>query len=417
MLKYTKFTFTISCAVTGLLLLMGSVAAQDWTQWRGAQRDGAVSNFTAPPVWPKELTRKWKTPVGSGFSSPLVAQQRVYVHTRDDEKGLELVTCLNLNDGKTVWQQSYPVVFNKNQYAVKMGKGPNSTPILHDGRLYTLGMTAILSSFDAQTGKLLWRKDFSQQVDTSKLFCGTAMSPLIEQGTVIVHIGDDRKGAIIAFDAKSGAERWRWDGDGPGYASPVVCNFGGTKQLVTLTDKSVVGLAAAGGKLLWKMPFPDEWNENIATPVAYQDLLLISGIRRGTWAIRVAKKGEQWTPEQVWENKTVALYMNSPVLMGNLLFGLSHLRKGQLFCLDAQTGKVLWTTEGREGDNAAILKAGDTLFVLTSDAALIVTKKSEQKFEALAKYQVADSPTWSHPVITRDGVLIKDTGHVALWSF
>lgn len=407
-----------------ILALLGSmmtltltVMAQDWTQWRGAQRDGAVSGFAAPKVWPKALTLKWKMPVGGGFSSPLVAHNRVYLHTRDEEKGLEVVTCLNLSDGKTVWQESYPAAFAKNQYAVKMGKGPNSTPVLDDGKLYTLGVTAILSSFDAKSGKLLWRKDYSQQVDTSKLFCGTAMSPVVEQGAIIVHVGDDRKGSLVAFDAKTGAERWRWDGDGPGYASPVTVTFGGTKQLVTQTDKSVVGVAITDGKLLWKMPFPDEWNENIVTPVVYQDLLILSGIRRGTLAVRVSPKNGQWVTEQVWSNKGVAMYMNSPVLIDHLLFGFSHLRKGQVFCLDARSGATLWTTEGREGENAVFLKSGELLFLLTNDGSLTVAKKNDQKLELVAKYQVADAPTWSHPVILGKQVLVKDAAAVTLWSF
>lgn len=413
MIRTSGFIPALLCAA----LASSPVAlAQDWTQWRGAQRDGAASNFVAPNVWPKTLTLKWKVPVGGGFSSPLVAQDRVYLHTRDEEKGLEVVSCLSFNDGRTIWQQSYPATFAKNQYAVKMGKGPNSTPVLHDGKLYTLGVTAILSSFEAKTGKLLWRKDYSQQIDTSKLFCGTAMSPLIEQGAVIVHVGDDRKGSLIAFDAKSGAERWRWDGDGPGYASPIVVTFGGTRQLVTQTDKSVVGVAVSDGKLLWKLPFPDEWNENIVTPIVYQDLLILSGIRRGTLAIKVAQKNGQWATEQVWNNNGVAMYMNSPVLIDHLLFGLSHLRKGQFFCLDARTGATLWTTEGREGENASLLTSGELLFLLTNDGSLTVAKKSEQKLEPAAKYQVADSSTWSHPVIMGKQILVKDAAAVTLWS-
>jgi outer membrane protein assembly factor BamB len=398
------------------LLFLSPTVAQDWTQWRGARRDGAAINFAAPNVWPKSLTLKWKVLTGSGFSSPLVAQNRIYLHTRDEEKGLEVVTCLDINDGKTVWQESYPATFAKNQYAVKMGKGPNSTPVLYDGKLFTLGVTAILSSFDAKSGKLLWRKDYSQQVDTSKLFCGTAMSPVVEQGAVIVHVGDDREGSIIAFDAKSGAEKWRWDGDGPGYASPIVVTFGGTKQLVTQTDKSVVGIATGDGKLLWKMPFPDEWNENIVTPIVYQDMLILSGIRRGTLAVKVTQKNNQWTTEQAWNNKGVAMYMNSPVLIDHLLFGFSHLRKGQFFCLDARTGATLWTTEGREGENAAIVKSGELLFLLTNDGALTVAKKNEQKLEPLAKYQVANSQTWSYPVLLGKQILVKDGTAVTLWS-
>jgi len=108
--------------------------------------------------------------------------------------------------------------------------------------------------------------------------------------------------------------------------------------------------------------------------------------------------------------------MNSPVLEGDHLFGMSSKRKGQYFCLEAATGKVLWATEGREGFNASILSAKDALLILTSDASLIVAKKSAKGFEQVAKYSVADSATYAHPVAMGKRILIKDDAGMALWS-
>ena len=399
--------------VTFLVFGAQVVAAQEWTQWRGANRDGVVKNFDAPATWPKTLTRAWKVEVGEGFSSPVAAGRRVYLHTRKGEQ--EIVSALDLETGKTLWTNSYATPFNKNQYAVEMGKGPNSTPLLHEGRLYTLGVTAILSAFDAQTGELKWRKDFSAQVDTSKLFTGTAMSPVVEKGLVIVHVGDDRGGSVIAFDAATGKERWAWKGDGPGYASPIVVDLAGGRQVVTLTDKSVVGLAADSGKLLWKMPFPDEWNENIVTPVLYGKTLILSGVRKGTMAVEIVKGASGLEAKQIWHNPKVAMYMSSPVLDGDYLYGMSHLRKGQFFCLNAKTGELLWATEGREGPNASVLSAGNVLLFLTEDAELIVASKSRKSFEPLARYTVADAGTWAHPVVLGKQILIKDNTSLALW--
>ncbi|HET9528731.1 MAG TPA: PQQ-binding-like beta-propeller repeat protein, partial [Blastocatellia bacterium] len=380
--------------------------AQEWAQWRGPNRDGVVSSFLSPASWPKALTLKWKTAVGGGYSSPLLAGTRVYIHTRQDDN--EVVQCLDLASGKSLWRTSYPAPFAKNQYAVKMGKGPNSTPVLYRDKLYTLGVTAVLSCFDAKSGALKWRKDYSKQIDTSKLFCGTAMSPVIENGMVIAHVGDDRQGWLVAFDAETGNERWKWEGDGPGYASPIVAELEGARQVVTLTDKSVIAVAADSGKLLWKMPFPDEWNENIVTPVLYKKTLIVSGVRQGTRALKITRAGDKWTATELWHNPKIAMYMSSPVLDGDYLYGLSHLRKGQFFCLDARTGELVWATEGREGANAAVLNTGKHLVFLTDDADLIVANKSAKGFESVAKYQTADSPTWAHPVIWGKQILIKD---------
>ena len=397
-----------------LLLQPAGVFAQEWNQWRGADRNGAVLNFSTPAAWPKTLTQKWKTPVGSSYSSPVVAQSRVYVHTRRDDN--EVVTCLDWRTGKVIWSQSYAAPFAKNQYAVKMGKGPNSTPVVFAGRLYTLGVTAILSCFDARTGALVWRKDYSQSVDTSKLFCGTAMSPVVDNGALIAHVGDDRKGRVIAFDAASGKEKWQWEGDGPGYASPIVVELEGARQIVTLTDKSVVGIATADGKLLWKFPHPDEWNENIITPVLHGKNLILSGVRQGTRAIKVTNAGGEWKAVQLWHNPRVAMYMSSPVLDGDYLYGLSTLKKGQYFCLDARSGETLWATEGREATNAVLLGSKTFFFSLTDAADLIVAAKSVKGFEPVARYTVADSPTWSHPIILGNQILVKDEANLTMWS-
>lgn len=402
--------FLFSLVVCGVQ----SAGAQEWAQWRGAARDGVVKTFAAPAAWPKELKRNWKVPTGGGYSSPLVSGGRVFLHTRQEEQ--EVVSAFDLATGKTIWSKPYPAPFSKNQYAIKMGKGPNSTPVLHAGNLYTLGVGAILSAFDAKTGELKWRKDFSAQIDTSKMFCGTAMSPVVEKGLLIVHVGDDRGGQVIAFDAATGSEKWKWQGDGPGYSSPIVVDLAGARQVVTLTDKSVVGLAADTGKLLWKTAFTDEWNENIVTPILYGKTLIVSGIRQGTKSFEIVKTAAGHEAKQLWHNPQVAMYMSSPVLDGDYLYGLSSQRKGQYFCLDAKTGQIVWATEGRDGNQAAVLSAGGVLLFLTADADLIVAAKSRKGFEPLARYRVADAATWAHPAVFGKQILVKDEAALSLWS-
>jgi outer membrane protein assembly factor BamB len=412
-MKTTARTRVLFCCLS-LVCLVQSARAQDWSQWRGPNRDGVVRDFAAPTVWPEKLKLVWKTEVGSGYSSPVVSKDRAWIHTRKGEE--ETVSCLDLKTGKIVWSKNYPVAFAKNQYATQMGKGPHSTPVLYDGKLFTLGVTAILSCFDAATGDLKWRKDLGP-TDQSKLFCGTAFSPVVDQGNLIVYAGDDIKGGVmLALDPATGRERWKWTGEGPGYASPIVVELEGARQIVTMTDKSVIGVEAKTGKLLWRLAWPDEWNENIVTPTLYKNLLILSGVRKGTVAVQVTKNGAEWTTKEVWRNPEIAMYMNSPALEGDHLFGMSSKRKGQYFCLEAATGKVLWATEGRGGFNASILNTKDALLILNSDANLIVAKKSAKGFEQVAKYSVADSATHAHPVIVGKRILVKDDAAMALWS-
>jgi outer membrane protein assembly factor BamB len=297
-----------------------------------------------------------------------------------------------------------------------MAKGPFSTPLVSDDRLFTLGTSAVLSSFDAATGALKWRKDWSKEIDTSRLFTGTAMSPILDNGLLIVHVGDDDGGAVRALDPGTGDEKWALPGHGPGYASPIVTVVGGVRHLVTMTDKAVLGIDAQSGRQLWTIPFPDEWNENIVTPVVAGGVLIVSGTRKGTFGYRLEQSGTQWTTRQLWNNTDLPMYMSSPVVDGNLVYGFGSKRKGQLFCIDAETGVAKWTTEGRGGTNAALQSAGPNLVVLTTDGELLVVRRTPEKYEEMKRYKLAESQTWAHPVLVPGGVLIRDATELTLWS-
>ena len=395
-----------------LLCASQAVGAQ-WAQWRGPNRDAVVPAANVPASWPDKPTLKWKQPVGEGYSSPVVDRGLVFVHSRQDPE--EIVTAFDLGSGKTVWRATYPAPFTKNPYATQMSKGPFSTPVVANGRLFTLGVSAILSSFDATTGALKWRKDFSKSVDTAKLFTGTAMSPIIANGLLIVHVGDDRAGAFRAFDPETGAEKWSLPGHGPGYASPLVVRTT-PPQFVTLTDSAVVGVDVQSGKLLWSLPFPDEWHENVVTPVMAGNVLVISGTRKGTFGYRLEQAAGKWAPVQLWHNPDLPMYLSTPVADGSMLFGFSNKRKGQLFCLDAKTGKAAWTSEGRVASSASLLSAGPNLLVLTTDGELIILRRNSEKYEELRRYELSSSPVWAHPVLLRDAIVVRDAESIGVWS-
>jgi outer membrane protein assembly factor BamB len=144
---------------------------------------------------------------------------------------------------------------------------------------------------------------------------------------------------------------------------------------------------------------------------------VVSGTRKGTFGYRLEKTGSDWTPREVWHNTDLPMYMSSPVVDGAFVYGFGSKRKGQLFCLDAQTGTAKWATEGRAGTNAAIQSAGPNLVVLTTEGELLVVRRSPEKFEELRRYKVAETQTWAHPVLVAGGVVIRDADSVALWSW
>jgi outer membrane protein assembly factor BamB len=401
------------------ILLLGvctfgqGLAAQEWGQWRGPSRDGVVAAANVPRTWPASVKNAWRVEVGEGYSSPVVSGGRAFVHGRRDPE--EIITAVDLASGKVVWQQKYAAPFNKNQYAVSRAKGPHSTPLVTGGRLFTLGVTGVLSAWNTASGALLWRKDYSASVDTSKLFCGTAMSPLLEGGALIVQVGSDiHGGRVMALEPATGAERWTWKGLGPGYASPIVITAGGVRQIVALTNGSIEGIDAKSGAPLWSVPFPDEWHENIVTPLWTGTHLAVSGARQGTHAYTLRQNSGKWHATEVWKNGDVAMYMSSPVFADGTIYGLSQKKKGQFVALDAATGTVRWATEGREGEHASVLLTPGHVVFLTNGADLVVARRSSAKFDPERRYiDVTDSETWAAPVLLSDGIIVRDAARLA----
>jgi len=392
-----------------MLLFLATTAAnaQEWTQWRGPARDGSVSSKNAPAAWPEALKRTWRVEIGEGYSSPVVAGGHVFVHGRRDPE--EIVESINLADGKVLWQQKYQAEFKKNQYAVEMAKGPNATPLVAGNRLFTLGVTGLLNAWDTAKGKQLWSRDFSKSIDTSKLFCGTAASPLIVDGRLVVQVGSDiHGGQVLGLNPATGATEWEWRGLGPGYASPVVVDVGGSSQIVALTEGSIIGLEGKSGKELWTVPFPDEWHENVSTPLWTGAQLIVSGTRQGTHAYTLAQTGGKWQATELWKNPDIAMYLSSPVFGDGLIYGHSSKKKGQFFAIDAKTGAVRWTTEGREGEHASLLLTPQNVIFLTNGADLIVAKRNTPAFAVERRYEVAEGSTFAMPVLLGENILVRD---------
>jgi outer membrane protein assembly factor BamB len=405
-MKLIQLLLTVSSA-----LLVSVAAASDWPQWRGPHRDGIASGFNSPAAWtPDTLVKKWSVAVGEGHASPVVVGNRVFVFSREGE--LEFMRCLAVEDGKVHWLDSYAAPYEMHPAARRHGKGPKATPAVADGRVFAVGINGTLTAWDAATGRVLWRKSFTGDFKKTSPAFGAAASPLVDGPNVIVPLGGRNSGALTALDAATGEIRWQWTGDGPGYTSPVIGTFGGERQLITQSQTRCLAVSPADGRLLWEIPFTTSHEQNTVTPVIMDDLVILAGIGKPTFAVRVSGT----TAVSVWENRGLTMYMSSPVLNGKRFHGMSDKSLGSLFTLDATNGELLWKSEGRLGDNASITDLGSALLVVNTGGALTIHDKSGDALKEIASYQVSDTAVWASPAVAGNNVLIKDTSTLTLFA-
>ena len=405
MKKSNQFSAVMVCVI---LICASCLFAQDWPQWLGPNRDGKAGGFKAPSQWPNELTQKWKKTVGSGDATPALVGNKLYVFARQGDE--EVTLCLDAGSGNEIWIDKYAAQAVTG--AARRHPGPRSSPTVMNGKVLTIGVGGVLSCLDAANGKVMWRKDPFPKV-VPRFF--TSMSPIVVDGMVIAQLGGQGNGAIIAYDLATGNEKWRWSGEGPDYGSPVLLTVAGTKQIVTPTEKSIVGIAVADGKLLWQIPSePPGRAYNAATPIVDGQTVIYAAKGRGTKAIKIGKQGDSFITKELWSNAELGTQYNTPVLKDGLLFGLSD--GGNLFCINAENGQTVWTDEAQHdrGGFTAIVDAGSCLMALPSSSELIVYKPSKSKYEELAKIKVADTPTYAFPVVAGNRIFIKDQESVAL---
>jgi outer membrane protein assembly factor BamB len=394
-----------------LLVGAGWARAQDWPQWRGPNRDNKATGFTAPQTWPKALTEKWTARVGEGVSSPVLVGDKVYVFARPsgNQEGDEVTTCLDAASGKVLWQDKYPAAAVRGPAASFPVAGTRSTPAVGEGKVCTLGVAGVVSCLDADTGKVVWRKDTKSKPDFY-----TSSSPLIADGMCVVFVG-----ALTAYDLATGDVKWPWKGGKAPYGSPVLMTVDGTKMVVTPTSNSLVGVALADGKLLWEKKLPGfGYTINYDTPIIDgQTVIYASPAKRGvgtTMALKIDKMGDKFTPTEVWKVKFAPNQYNTPVLKDGLLFGLSPEKT--FFCMDAKTGKILWTDSTKRGEVGGIINAGSVLLALTGRSELIAFEPSREGYKEVAKYRVSETPGLAYPIIAGNRVYVKGNDALTLWT-
>ncbi len=407
------------------------VAADDWPQWGGPHRDsvwresGIVDELPAVDSKTGMLPRLWTAKIGSGYAGPAVANGRVFVADRLADQQLERVLCFDAETGKENWKHEY-----ETRYTISYPLGPRATPAVDDDYVYTLGAMGNLFCFETATGRIIWQKNLPTDFGTDVPAWGMAGAPLVDGDQLIVLVGGKPGAMVVSFDKKTGDERWRaLDGPEPGYCSPVILEYGGRRELIVWHPQAVVGLNPVDGKVLWKVPFAVKSGLTIATPRKLENRLFVTSFYDGPLKIDLGADGA--SPNVLWrtgpsstERKNDSLHsiISSPLVTKDFIYGVGSY--GEMRCLDAKTGHIVWETYDATGHdrwwNAFLVPQDNRVVICNEQGDIIFAKLLPEGYKELSRAKLIE-PTqpilrrmtvWSHPAFAMRSVFARNDGEL-----
>ena len=406
----------VMVAALSLLLVAPLVTAEsdDWPQWGGPERNfkstatGLVDQF--PEAGPPEL---WSRPLGQGHSTIAAVDGRLYTMYRPapgpgaegDFGTQEAVIALDAKSGETLWEHRYP----SEPMNFQFGAGPHSTPLVVDGRVFTIGTNKQLHAFDAKDGEILWAYDLVAELDASpalvrsRVKAGYGPSAIAYGDTVIVTVGGDNQ-SVIAFRQKDGAIVWKSGDFLIASASPVLIDLDGQEQLIVVGGELVQGLDPTNGDVLWSHPQDAPGDMNNTTPVFEDGVLFMSvAYDNGSRALSLERTDKGSKAEELWYSKDLQVMFSNTLQLGDFIVGSSgDFGPAFLVALDWKTGERLWRERGF--GRSSFLWAENKVILLDEDGTLALTRMTRDGLEVMDSAEVLDGKAWSAPTLN-DGVL------------
>jgi outer membrane protein assembly factor BamB len=384
-------------------LLTGAAKADDWPQFLGPARNGVYSGNDLAAKWPpKGPPVIWKKEVGQGFSSPVVARNRLILFHRLGNK--EVVEALDAGTGRTIWTFDYPT-----QYRDDFGfdEGPRAAPTVANGRVYTFGAEGLLHCLDFDTGKKVWSVDTNRQFQVAKGFFGAAGAPLVDGDRVLMNIGGAGAG-LAAFDAATGKTLWTIPNQEASYSSPVAATIQKSRHVLFFTRSGLVDVDPAAGKVRYEFPWHarSRTSVNAATPLVVDDYVFVSS-SYGTGAVLLQVGTSKL--EKVWaSDDALTNHYATSVYRDGFLYGY-HGRQEEgpsLRCVEFKTGKVRWSVDGFGG--GTITLAGDKLLIVRESGEMILASATPSAFQKISEARILPATVRAYPAIAGGRMYIRN---------
>jgi WD40 repeat protein len=420
-MRFVSFPLLVILAVLHFPTMDGiSVNGDDWPQWRGPNRDGIWREAGVIDAIPASgLPVKWRTRILNGWSGPAVSAGRVFVTDHDyrSDPEVERVLCFDEKTGRPLWQHKYPCPYGNMEY----GNGPRATPTVHEGLVYALGTMGHLVCLDAETGALRWTKDPVRDLNARIPRYGVSAAPLLEGEVVIISAGARPNGTAIAFDRKTGTERWRALADRPAYSAPIVLDAGGKRQVILWTGDNVNSLDPTTGALLWQVPFKALFDpaQATATPVVYKDkLFCLAAWNRGSMMLKLDQN--EVGASVFWKTDSNPTASTSTPVFQDDDSIYTIVGDGALCRVDPATGDEIWRTREATSEHfgmAHIVTNGDRSFLLNQQGHLIVARLTPGGYHELGRmplveptagYRPAGAVCWAHPAFANKHIFARN---------
>ena len=427
-----------------------NVEELQWPRFLGANYDGAARLGDKSIDWSVEPSLQWNIEVGDGYGIASVQGGRVYqsdaVGGSRFTAGDERLRCLDLSSGKVLWEKQEPIEY-QDLYGYEAG--PRSSPIVHQGRVITYGVTGLLVCRDALTGRALWKNEVSQTYGVVQNFFGVGAAPMVAGDLVVVMVGGsppedqdlppgqlDRVipngTALVAFDLNNGKEKWKVGDDLASYSSPRLMKIGGKDAVIAFCRGGLLAVELETGRQLWKYDHRASILEsvNAMMPIVNKDQIFISECYQiGSVLLQVDPSSANviWKDDRRSRDKAMRSHWSTPVLVNDYLYGCSgrNAPDSDFRCVEFSTGEVQWVDPRRT--RSSVTRWGDHLLVMEERGLLEVMRVNPERMEVIASYDFSlpsgsrpalRFPCWSAPVVVGDQMLIRGDRNVMClrWS-
>lgn len=417
---------------------------QGWPRFLGPTYDG-VANSSAAIDWNGKPTFQWALKVGDGYGIGTIADGRFFQCDTGPNDGpviQERIRCLQLLTGKEVWSKSTPILY---QDMLGYEDGPRSSPTIDGDRVFTMGVTGILTCRNVETGTQIWQIDTNKRYGVVQNFFGVGSAPLVLNNQVLVMVGgspaedqdippmrldrvDSNGSALVALDRDTGRELWKCGNDLASYSSPRPIQLDGETLVLVFARAGLLAIDPEVGKVRWRFDFRAKILEsvNAMVPVVHGDQVLISECyEKGSVLLKVSGNT---APEVVWQDpdrnrrkQSMRCHWATPVLVDGALFGCSgrNAPDSDFRCIDFNTGEVLWTDP--RFIRSSVTRVGDHLLLLEERGKLQVLKANSKKLDIVTTWDLSEPagkrpelnyPCWSAPVVVDDILLVRGSEHV-----